>query len=324
MNIPFLNIEIPAKWVAGALAVVFVGAAATDCFYQVEPNEVANIRRMNNVLYDTPVGNGVHMKAPFIDSVDKVQTSLRTLKIPMFSVNTIDNQKIDLEINFNYLVPASSANHILYGIGQVGSGENDDIDDSIIPVAMDRAGRVFARQNTTDISLNRETIQTQVTDDVFNAVRELFRIEPQSLQIAKIGYSNTFNESNDVAVRNKNKAVEEENKRAVATAVATQQVTEATGRADSAINEATGEAGSIMLKATAGRDALVLEAQGEKERLLKEIAPFGTSDAYIEFLRAQVALKWQGQRPQVEISGGDTAPGTGPAATVVVPMPPRP
>ena len=324
--------KVPVKGIVGGLAALFAVYAATDCFYKVEPNEVANIRRLDKVLYSTPIKSGTHFKLPFIDQVDKAQLSLRTLKIPTFSVNTVDNQKIDLEINFNYKLPISNVNHLLYEVGQVESAENDDIDDSIIPVAMDRAGRVFAKQNTTNISMDRENIQAEVTAEVFKAVRELFGIEPQSLQIAKIGYSDSFVRSNDIAVSTKNAAVAEENKKDVVTAVAQQFVIEATGKADAKIKAASGQAESIRLRAAAEKESLTLEAQGLADRLRAEIKPFGTPDAYIKYLEKQAALKWDGQRPQVEVQGADTANDTkkAPAATVgkqntiVVPIPAAP
>ena len=66
-----------------------------------------------------------------------------------------------------------------------------DLDDSILPVAKDRAARVFAMQNTTTVSQNREAIQAEVTKEVSDAVRDLFGIEPHSLQIASSQYSNS-------------------------------------------------------------------------------------------------------------------------------------
>lgn len=316
------NVKIPTKAIASGLVGLFVLAAGWDSFYKVEPNEIAFVRRFNAVTSTTPVKSGTHFKMPFIDKVDTAQMSLRTLSIPSFSVNTVDNQKIDLEINFNYRLPAGNAYYLLYGVGEVGDSENDDIDDIIIPIAMDRASRVFAKQNTTKISLEREAIQAEVTDEVFKAVRELFGIEPQSLQIAKIGYSRTFVESNERAVSNKNTAIAEENKRDSARAKANQVVIEAAGVADAQINAAKGEAESIRLRAQAAKEAKVLEAAGEADRLRAEIAPFGDADSYLRYMEQQVKLKWDGQRPQVEVSGNGGS--NGPAVVVPVPMAPRP
>lgn len=309
--------NLPYKWINTGIVAAFTGAALWSSVYTIEPNEAVNIRRFNKVVHDTPITeSGPHFKLPFIDQVDKAQLSLRTLQIPRFYVNTLDNQRIGLDINFTYVLPASQVNRMLYDTGKTDDGEIDDNSDSIIPVAMDRAARVFARQNTTDISANREAIQAEVITAVFNDVRELFGLEPRTLQMGPPIYSNTFVDSNEDAAAAKNAAVAEENKRDSVQAIANQRVIEATGNADARIKRANGEAEAITTRAAANLQARILEAEGEKQRLLNEIAPFGDAESYIQYMERQVELKWNGVRSRVEVTGG--APG---AAPVVVPVP---
>jgi regulator of protease activity HflC (stomatin/prohibitin superfamily) len=297
------------KVVIGVALAIFAFVAAKECYYVVNPSDRANVRRFGNVLYDTPVAPGLHFKAPFIDSADMMQVSLRTLHVPPFDVNTVDNQKITLEINFNYTVPANKVNHLLYEVGRSG---NADIDDSIIPVTKDRASRVFAQQNTTTISANREEIQAKVTKEVSEAVTQLFGIEPHSLQIASITYSQAFIESNENAVKAKNDAVAEQNKQVVETAKAQQKVIAAKGLADAAIEEATGEAKSAVIRAEADKQKQVLDGEGQGARLKAEIAALGGSDLYIRYLQAKAQNLWNGEAPHV--MGGASTP-------VVVPLP---
>ncbi|MEZ0225415.1 MAG: SPFH domain-containing protein [Alphaproteobacteria bacterium] len=299
------------RLVAGGLTVAFLAVAGFGSFYTVEPSEKANIRRLGNVTYTEPVGSGTHLKFPFIDKVDKIQVSLTTLHIPAFDVNTIDNQKISLEINFNYTVPTAKVNHLLYAVGKSGRME---LDESIIPVAKDRAARVFAQQNTTTVSQNREAIQAKVEKDVADAVRDLFGIEPHSLQIASIGYSKAFIESNENAVKAKNDAVAEQNKQVVETAKAQQKVIAAKGEADSEIERATGSARAAVIAAEADKQKQVLDGEGQGARLKAEIAALGGSDAYIRYLEAKAKNLWDGKAPLVSGSGGGSTP------TVVVPI----
>jgi modulator of FtsH protease HflC len=145
------------KYIASGIGAFII---LSSSIYVVDPSEMANVRRMGNVVYREPVGAGPHLKIPFLDTVDIVQVSLTTLHIPPFDVNTVDNQKITLDMNFNFTIPRNRVNHLLYEVGKTG---NADIADSIVPVVKDRAGRVFNKQNTTAISQNREAIQEQVT-----------------------------------------------------------------------------------------------------------------------------------------------------------------
>ena len=311
---------IPYKWINFGIAGLFTAVAAFDSVYTVDPSEVANVRRLGNVVHDTPVGSGTHFKLPFIDVVDKAQLSLRTLQIPTFYVNTIDNQRISLDINFTYTLPIDQVNHMLYDTGSTNDGDIDDNSDSIIPIAMDRAARIYARQNTASISANREAIQAEVTAAIFADVRELFGLEPQSLQIAAPGFSPKFVQSNNRAADAKNEAVAEENKKDSVTAIASQNVIQATGIADAKIAEASGAAQAIVLQADADLKARLLEAQGEEARLLSEIAPFGSPEAYIAYLEKLAELNWNGQRSQVEVKG-DNNTGNTTVPPVVVPVP---
>lgn len=179
---------------------------------------------------------------------------------------------------------------------------------------MDRAGRVFAKQNTTNISGEREKIQAEVTEQVFRAVRDLFGIEPHSLQVASIDYSQTFVESNELAVRAKNEAIAEENRRNVATAVAQQKVITAQGERDAAIASAQGRAQSAIIEAKADKEKQVLTGEGNASRMNSEIRAFGDPKVYVEYLKAQAAMNWNGEPPQVMAGGNSSAP-------VVVPVP---
>jgi regulator of protease activity HflC (stomatin/prohibitin superfamily) len=286
--------------IAGYVFAAFI--VLSNLVYVVDPSEMANIRRMGNVVYNQPVGAGPHFKIPFIDTVDIVQVSLTTLHIPPFDVNTVDNQKITLDMNFNFTVPRNKVNHLLYEVGKTG---NMDIADSIIPVVKDRAGRVFNKQNTTIISQNREVIQEQVTRAVFSAVSEQFGLQPHSLQIAQIIYSPTFVQSNENAVRAKNDAVAEQNKQVVETAKAQQKVIAAKGLADSAIEEATGAAKSAVIQAEADKTKQLLDGEGQAARLKLEISAFNNSpELYIRYLQARAQLQWNGQSPQVVSGAG--------------------
>jgi regulator of protease activity HflC (stomatin/prohibitin superfamily) len=288
---------------------VFIVLSST--VYIVNPSEMANIRRMGNVVYQEPVSAGPHFKIPLLDTVDVVQVSLTTLHIPPFDVNTVDNQKITLDMNFNFTIPRNKVNHLLYEVGKTG---NVDVADSIIPVVKDRAGRVFNKQNTTIISQNREIIQEQVTRAVFSAVSEQFGLQPHSLQIAQIIYSPTFVQSNENAVRAKNDAVAEQNKQVVETAKAQQKVIAAKGLADSAIESATGAAKSAVIRAEADKTKQILDGEGQAARLKLEISAFNNSpDLYIRYLQARAQLQWNGQSPQV-------VGGTGSQQAIVVPV----
>ena len=98
-----LMAKIAAMAVVGA---VVVGGSV----YTVDPTQVAHVTRLGSVVTESPVGPGVHMKIPLIESVDKIAVSLSQLPIKNIQVNTLDNQIITLSINPLYAwSPADSS-----------------------------------------------------------------------------------------------------------------------------------------------------------------------------------------------------------------------
>jgi len=284
---------------------------ASDAWYSVNPTDRANVRRFGVVQYDKPVGAGLHFKLPLIDTVDKIQVSLATLHIPPFDVTTVDNQKVSIEINFNYTIPESKVNHIMYEIGRSG---NVDIETQLTPVAKDRVGRVFAVQNMATVNANRLEIQNQIERSISQSAESLFGIEPHSLQIAGIKPSDAFMASNESAVRAKNEAIAAENTKRTRQFEADQVVIKAKGEADASIEAARGRADSVRLEAEANKTKLRLEGEGQALRLEAEIKPLGGADKYIDYLHARAMQNWNGQQPQVVSGGGN-------GTNVIVPMP---
>jgi len=291
------NVKKKSKIIVAAIVGFLV---ISNSYYTIQPSERGNLRRLGVVQYEKPVQPGLHFKIPFIDKVDRIQVSLATLHIDSFDVTTVDNQKVSLELNFNYTVPEKNIYHLMYEIGRAG---NSDIEDQIIPVVKDRAARIFAGQNMATVNANRSDIQNQIEQSISKSVESLFGIEPHSLQIARIKPSDAFMASNELAVRAKNEAVAAENTKRTRQFEADQVVIRAKGAADAAIEEARGRAESVRLEAEANKTKLTLEGEGQQARLSSEIRPFASSDEYIQYLKAKAALNWDGKQPQVLTSG---------------------
>jgi regulator of protease activity HflC (stomatin/prohibitin superfamily) len=280
------------------------GFTLKSSVFTVQESEMANVRRFGQPRFAQPLSAGIHFKLPFIDEVDRLQVSLTTLHIDPFYVNTVDNQQVLLDLNFNYTVPNEKVNHLLYNVGRAGGAS---MDASVIPVVKDRAGRVFNLQNTTTISANRESIQTMVSQAVFEAVQELFGLAPHSLQFAKIGYSPAFIESNEMAVKTKNAAVAAQNQIVVERAYAEQKQIKAQGEANAHIAQAEGDAKANIILAEAEKQTKELKGQGEAAYLQAQIDVFAknkeTSANYCNYLHAKAMNQWDGKSPQMMASG---------------------
>ena len=93
---------------------------------------------------------------------------------------------------------------LLYEIGRVG---NFDIGDNFSRIIADRTAKVFAQQNTTTISENRERLSSALRALLGTDLARLYGIEVVDFQIAQITYSDSFRASVEAAVKAKNEAV---------------------------------------------------------------------------------------------------------------------
>jgi len=294
------------------LAALFVLFLLSSSLFVINPAERGNVRRFGVVQYEKPLGPGMHFKLPLLDSADKIQVTLTTLHIPPFDVTTVDNQKVTLAMNFNFTIPDTKVNYVLYSIGRAG---NVDIEDQVLAVSRDRAARIFAAQNMVTVNVNREKIQDDIEKSISTSVQELFGIEPHSLQIVAITPSPAFMASNELAVKAKNDAVAAENTKRTRQFEADQIVIKAKGDADGAIEAARGRAESTRIEAEGSRTRMVLEGQGQEASLESQIKPLGSPDKYIEYLRAKAALQWNGQVPLI------TSGTSGANQNLIIPIP---
>lgn len=312
------------------IAYVGLGAiillAINSSWFTVDPTERAGVRTLGTVVTSTPLSAGLHFKLPFISTVDRINTSQESMHIEPFLVNTIDNQPVGLAINILYKIPDASVFRLMYNTGAVGSA---DISQQLAAVVRDRASRVVAGTNTVTISANREAIQAEITAKVKDAVTELFGIEMESLQIPAITYSQSFIDSNNLAVQAKNAAVAEENKKKVIEYQAQQRVIAAEGMAREKVAAAQGDATALLARANAeaqqqiisadanakavvtqaeaNKKATELNGQGEAARLAAVASALGGPDKYLDSLRIGAAAKWDGSVPGTVMTMGGTS-----------------
>lgn len=299
----------PVKIAAGAVAVVAVVGTLLGSFYTVQPTEMAGVRRLGTVLTTEPVGPGLHMKLPWVDTVDTIQTSLQVFQLNDLTVYTIDNQPVTVGIGLSYRIPREAVLKLLYAVGRTG---NVDISENIRPVLADRVLRAFSTQSTVNISANREQIATAIRKGVTEALGGIFGLEITDLQLSSITYSPSFQASVEAAVQAKNDAIRAENTVVKVRYEGEQAKVQAEAQASARIAQANGESQATIAQAHGQREAAILRAQGDSQAALL----VGDADArVIQQVGAAVAAnpgvvayeqahRWNGQMPATLLGGG--------------------
>ena len=282
---------------------------------------MAGVRRLGVVTSATPIGPGLHFKAPLIDHVDRLQISLTTFEVNDLNVYTIDNQPVRIGIGLNYRVPPDAVFKLLYGVGASG---NVDIDANLRPIIADRTLRTFARRNTVNISAEREAIAAEIRHSIQDAVRQAFGVDIVDVQLSRIDYSPSFTVSVEAAVRAKNDALQAENTVNRVRYEGEQAKVQAEAQAAAVSTRAEGEARAAVARARAESESTVLRAQGESQAT----ALLGQAQAAaVQLLGAAVAANpavvqyeaarhWNGTLPATMLGSGAvpllTLPGAAP------------
>jgi regulator of protease activity HflC (stomatin/prohibitin superfamily) len=299
---PIIRPTLLVSLIVGLVAVLVVALFAIDSYFVVEPTEMAGVRRLGQVITTKPLGPGLHYKLPFIDKVDRLQVSLDTFKLDRLTVNTIDNQPIAVTVGLTYRIPPQAVLPLLYEVGRAG---NFDITENFERIVADRTAKIFAQQNTTRISENREQILNALKTLLSNDLGNLYHIEVVDFQIAGILYSDSFRASVEAAVKAKNEAVAAEN-----------TVNRIRFEAQQAVERANGEAEAKLKLADADRQSTILSAQGRAEGIRLE----GESRAGVLRMNAEIlktsplvvelakADRWNGSLPLTLLEGTGSLP----------------
>lgn len=298
------------RLLAGA-AVVAGLVTLNSSYFTVGQNERAFVREFGRVVNEAagPVGPGLHLKAPFITTVDKLPVSIDVLDAGNIDAFTRDAQKISVHVTVTTQVPDTAVYHLLYEVGRAG---NVDLDRNYITIVSDRLRTVIGRHEINAIAgSDRQEILDETRTVLTHDLADLFGIKVDSVQTALVGMPASYAAAIEAAMqaRTQRQAAEQNQARAQIEAVTAK--VRASGEADAQIEQARGQSQSSLLRAQAEAQATRLRGQAEAdaaEALAKAVA----ANSAVVALRT--AEKWNGQLPQNIYAGAPlpflSVPGT--------------
>lgn len=258
---------------SGLVAVIAILAiiALSSSWFVVPPANVAFTRWLGGtVMQREPLGPGMHLKMPFMETVDQLQVSQSVYSLPPMDVYTNDNQSVSISVSVIYVVPPADAYHMLYDVGRTGA---QDIDFTVLPVVRNDAQSVFARYNTLTISDKRAEIANAMQVAISGDLQRLFGIQVINVQLTGIQYSGAFTQSVEAAMTAKAAAV----------------------RADNEVLQKQYEGQQAVVLAEAQAKAKIATAQGEAKAIELVSDALRQNPAYIKWYEA---AKWNGILPR--------------------------
>ena len=272
------------KWLIAGLAAVFIAANA----FTIVPAGHTGVVLTLGEVSSTPLSEGFHVKAPFIQTVEKMSNKIQVYQTDASAVSR-DLQTVKSTIAVNYRLVSDMTPKMYKDTGM----EYETI--LMMPVVQECMKSATAKYNAEQLITERESVSNEVKaslDEKLNG----YGIYIEKFNIVNFDFSKEFNEAIEA------KQVAEQNLLKTKTEQEQAKVVAKT-EAEKKVIAANAEAEAILAQAN---------AQAEANKLLEE----SLSSKVIAYEQIQ---KWNGVMPKVTGSDGgllidvdidDTAPNT--------------
>jgi regulator of protease activity HflC (stomatin/prohibitin superfamily) len=272
---------------------IFIIIAANQSMYTVQEGHVGIIKRFGEATEQ--VNPGLHMKLPFIDSVEVLE--IRTRKnVEKLNASTYEQMPITAEISINWTVQRAQAFDLFKSYGGLTQFEDRILDPKLRSAAKD----ALSRYKAEEIIQNRSKVIAQIEDLLVNEMKD-YPVKLDSAQLENLGLPQKYIQSIETKQTEKNLAAAEEHRLQRQKLEAQREVNTALAQRDAAKAAADGKAYTIEVEAKAQAQAIRLKGIAEAEAINKKASALNQSATLVDYVRA---LQWNGQMPQTIMGSG--------------------
>ena len=277
------------------IAILILVIAANQAMYTVQEGHVGIIKRFGEATQQ--VNPGLHMKLPFIDSVEVLE--IRTRKnVEKLNASTFEQMPITAEISINWTVQRAQAFELFKSYGGLIQFEARILDPKLRSAAKD----ALSRYKAEEIIQNRSKVIAQIEDLLIEEMKE-YPVKLDSAQLENLGLPQKYIQSIETKQTEKNLAAAEEHRLQRQKLEAQREVNTALAQRDAAKAAADGKAYSIEIEAKAEAQAIRLKGLAEAEAINKKASALNQSSTLVDYMRAQ---QWNGQMPQTMMGSGQS------------------
>ena len=252
-----------------ALAVIIVVASSVVIVPAGSTGVVVTLGKVS----DTPLTEGFHLKAPFVQTVETVSNKIQKQEVDAPAVSK-DLQAIESMIAVNFRIASNSSPYIYKNIGP------DYHNIVLLPAVQESMKSVTARYTAEDLITKRAQVSTEVKESLEEKMTE-YGIIIEKFNIVNFDFSEEFNN-----------AIE-------AKQVAEQNLIKTETEQQQAIVIAEAEAKKQVIAAEAEAEAILKKAEAQAEA--NETIAKSLSGELTDYLTVD---KWDGKLPQVTGNGG--------------------
>lgn len=279
---------MPIRFVLTVISVVLVVLVGLTIifgsWYTVDQTQRAVLLR--NGAFVSVQQPGLHFKAPWIESVYKINMTTQNFHWDQVNSYSADQQPADLKISVTFHVSPDK-------VGEMYSRFGGDIDSAvsrlISPHINQQSKIVFGKYTAAKAISNRG----QLNADVVAAMTESLSYDPvftiEGVQVENIAFSPEYIHS-----------VEQRMQAQVEVQRLQQNLDREKVQADIAVTQATGRANSVRTEAQAQADAIVLRGNAEATAIKARAEALGSNPLLVQLTQAE---KWNGATPTTMIPG---------------------
>ena len=280
------NISV-GKIILTAVVAIFVLSVVFGSFVVIPAGHTGVVVTLGKVS-DQVLQEGIHFKFPFAQEIVQIDNRIVKLEVSTEAFSK-DLQTVTTVLAVNYRI-SKNMSYSIYK--EVGAAFEEVL---VSPAVNEALKAVVAKYTASDLVASRNEVSMEL-DSELNGKLNARGIFIEDLNIIDWDFSPEYIaavEAKQVAEQTLIKTkTEQEQQIVIAEAEAQKKVIAANAEAESALIAAEAEAKRIKLEA---------EAQAEANRILAE----SVTDALIRY---QTIDKWNGQLPQVSLSGNDATP----------------
>jgi prohibitin 2 len=174
------------KIVVSVVVLLVVAFALFSSFFTVENGEVGFIKRFGK-LSETPLEAGLHMKLPFVDTVETVSVVIEKAEVEAAAASS-DAQHVSSKVVVNYQISPANAYYIKNVL------KNDVDGKAVMPSIQDAVKAVTAQYKATELLAKRDEVSSKIMELLTKKLSD-FQITVKGLNIVNFEFSDSFNAS---------------------------------------------------------------------------------------------------------------------------------
>ena len=193
-DLPNLPSSSIVKYVIYGFAGLIVLGALLGSTFVIDPGRLGVVQRFGEITNIAPPG--LHFKAPFIDDVVEIPSSLQTLGVDTVSVSK-DIQEVQTKLNVQYSipVPAMEAMYTNY------RGSIEALNNAVIGPGTESVTKaVTARFTAEELISQREKVASELKEALAAHLARNAGVVLAKIDITHFGFSQTFTEAIEAKV----------------------------------------------------------------------------------------------------------------------------